>query len=444
MRPVPGRGQHHRVIARIFGDDAASTCIDIPDRACAQQPRNLSIHLASLTATKTGDGLLDPKLVLAWLMTAVGAPAAAAGLIVPLRESLALFPQLFIGHRVRRMPRRTGVWATASMAQGVVIAAIAAVAFSADASASGRVLGWLLVALIALFAFARSFASVTYKDVLGKTVSKTKRGTVSGTAGSIAAALVFGFGVLLSTEVVPVTTRSVGYILLVSAALFVLAGVTFSRLDEEPGAVSDGPRMALQELRLLQTDPQLARFIATRSLLTVTAIAPPYLLLATAEDSRAETLGPFVLASSLATVIGGRLWGRLSDRSSRRVLVGSAGASTTLFAIAGLGALVDERFLASRWTTTGLLFLVVLAYQGIRIGRVTHLVDMTGPDQRSIYTAVSNTIVGVVILAAGAFGALSDVIGLGWLFVSFAACSALAVAIGWGLDEVQSTTRPTR
>ncbi len=434
---MSGNGQHHRVIARLFGEDAATTCIDIPERACAQQPRNLSIHLTSLTATKTGDGLLDPKLVLAWLMTAVGAPAAAAGLIVPLRESLALFPQLFIGHRVRRLPRRTGVWVAANVAQGVVIATIAAVAFSSGDSPNGRVLGWLLVGLVALFALARSFASVTYKDVQGKTVSKTKRGTVSGTAGSIAAAMVFGFGVLLSTEIVPVTTRSIGYILLVSATLFVAAGAVFSRLDEEPGAISSGPRMALQELRLVRTDPQLGRFIATRSLLTVTAIAPPYLLLATAADSRAETLGPFVLASSLATVIGGRLWGRLSDRSSRRVLVGAAGASTALFAVAGVGALIDDRFLSSRWTTTSLLFLVVLAYQGVRIGRATHLVDMTGSEQRSIYTAVSNTIVGVVILATGAFGALGELIGLGWLFIAFAGCSALAIATGWGLDEVQ-------
>lgn len=49
---------------------------------------------------------------------------------------------------------------------------------------------WTIVALVAVFAIGRSAASVNYKDVLGKTVSKSKRGTVTGTAASVSAAVV--------------------------------------------------------------------------------------------------------------------------------------------------------------------------------------------------------------------------------------------------------------
>src|SRR5690606_10655693 len=99
--------------------------------------RNLTVHLTSLTATKTGDGLLDPKLVLAWLLTALGAPAAAIGAIVPAREAFALLPQLFIAEPIRRLPLRKWVWAGASIAQGLVAIAIAVVAFTLEGAAAG-------------------------------------------------------------------------------------------------------------------------------------------------------------------------------------------------------------------------------------------------------------------------------------------------------------------
>lgn len=420
----------------VFGEGADRVCRDIPESACDEQPRNLMVHLASLAATKTGDGLLDPKLVLAWLMGALGAPAAAIGAIVPAREAFALLPQLLIAEPIRRMERRKWVWAAASVVQGLVVAAIALAALTLEGAAAG----WTIVALVVAFGCARSAASVSYKDVLGKTVSKSRRGTVTGTATSISAAAVLLFGVGLWAEVIPLSTTSIAVVLLVAGGLWVLAGTLFGTLAEAAGATEGGRSgigVVLANLSTLWEDRQLARFVAARSLLTVTAVAPPFLLSLTRSENGGGLgdLGPFVIAASLATIVGGRVWGRLSDRSSRLVLVGSAVASTVLFALASAGS--TSGLLDRVWLTSALLFLVVLAYQGVRLGRSTHLVDMADEDERAVYTAVSNTVVGVVILATGTFGALSEVIGLSWLFVLFAAMSAAAAATAWGLDEVQ-------
>ncbi|HSJ28656.1 MAG TPA: MFS transporter, partial [Acidimicrobiia bacterium] len=294
----------------------------------------------------------------------------------------------------------------------------------------------------AVFAVARSAASVSYKDVLGKTVSKARRGTVTGTATSLAAAIILLLGACLAAGVIPLETTTIAVGLLIGGGLWLAAGVLFLRLVEADGATGggvDGVAAALSNLGLLRKDPQLGRFVMTRSLLTVTAVAPPYLLTMTSSGERnLGSLGPFVVASSIATIVGGRLWGRLSDRSSRRVLIGSAGASTGLFLLAALGILASPELMTEAWAASILLFLVVLAYQGVRLGRSTHLVDMADEHDRAVYTAVSNTVVGLVILAAGAFGALSEAIGLGALFLVFAGASALAVVVGWGLDEVQS------
>lgn len=413
-------------------------CRDIPEEACDEQPRNLSLHLASLTATKTGDGIVDPKLVLSWLIDALGGSAIAIGLLVPIREAFSLLPQLLIGHRVRAMPRRKGVWAIASLIQGAAVAGMGATALLL----SGAAAVWTIVGLLLVFATARSAASVSYKDVLGKTVSKSRRGTVTGTASSASAAVVLGLGAGLATGFIPLSTTSIGFGLLIAGGLWGFAGVLFFQLTEADGATEggiDGFRSALTNLKVLREDPQLARFVATRSLLTVTAIAPPYLLSLTGSDDRnIASLGPFVVASSLATILGGRVWGRLSDRSSRQVLIGAGAAGAVLFIVASVGAAVWADVLALSWVAAGLLFLVVLAYQGVRLGRSTHLVDMASADQRAIYTAVSNTVVGVVILLTGAFGALSEVVGLPGLFFVFAVACVAAVSIGRKLEEVQS------
>lgn len=427
-----------RALELVFGEGADRVCRDIPDEACAEQPRNLTLHLASLTATKTGDGIVDPKLVLSWLVNALGGSAAAVGLLVPLREALALLPQLFLGHRIRRLPRRKAIWAIASFVQGAAVAGMAATAFLLD----GTTAVWTIVGLVAVFAIGRSAASVSYKDVLGKTVSKSRRGTVTGTAASVSAAVVLALGAGLATGIIPLSVTTIGIGLLVAAGLWIAAGMLFLRLVETDGATGggvDGVAAAVANLRMLRDDPQLGRFVTTRSLLTVTAIAPPYLLSLTDSSGRdLASLGPFVVASSLATIVGGRLWGRLSDRSSRQVLVGAAASSTLLFVLAGTGVVVSPDLLSAPWVAAGMLFLVVLAYQGVRLGRSTHLVDMASEDDRAVYTAVSNTVVGVVILLTGAFGVLSEVFGLAALFFAFAALSALATWVGRGLDEVQA------
>ena len=205
------------------------------------------MHVISLTATKTGDALADPKLVLAWLLGALGAPSAAVGLLVPIRESLALLPQLFISAPIRAYPVRKWFWAAGSLVQGLCVLAIAGVAFSLRGAAAG----WMIVALLAVFACARSVCSASYKDVLAKTVDKQNRGTATGAAGSVAAALTLGLGLSLATGIVPLSVSAIGVVLVIAGCLWLLAGVFFLRLTEESGDTDDASRPLDETLRHL-------------------------------------------------------------------------------------------------------------------------------------------------------------------------------------------------
>ncbi len=421
--------------AALTAEDDGRACRELSPDACRAQPGSFLRHAAALTLTKSADGLIDPKLVLSWLLTTLGAPAIFVGLLVPVREAGALLPQLFTAGWIRRLPRRKWVWAGASLVQGAAALAILA----AGLTLSGAAAGATIVAALAVLAVARSFASVSYKDVLGKTVDKARRGTATGLASSAAAASVVIFALLLMSGLVERGVLVFAGLGLAGIA-WILAGLVFATLAEEAGATEGGrnaARVALSHLAYLRDDPQLRRFILVRGCLVATALAPPYLvMLGAGAGGVFEALGALVLASALAGLVSSYVWGRLADRSSRLVLAaaGGLGAAALLLAL-GVSAAGPG---GTSWALPVALFALMIAYQGVRLGRATHLVDMAPGDRRAVYTALANTVIGLLLLAGGLVGALAALAGPAaavWLFV---ALSAAGGALALGLDEVQA------
>lgn len=430
----------HRAYAILTNDDEGRICKDIPETACHDQPGNFLRHVVSLGATKTADGLADAKLVLAWLMGALGAPAYLIGFLVPVREAGALLPQLAIAGAIRARPIRKWIWAGGSVIQGLAVIGIGLAALFLE----GVSAGWVIVGLLALAALARGACSVSYKDVLGKTVSKSTRGTATGAAGSISAVLVLAFGAALAFGILPRTVASIAAVLAVAGGLWLFAAAVFATLTEAPGATEGGGNalaVAREHFALLGQDAQLRRFILTRALLIATALSPPYLLAVAGGSSgisaAAGSLGPFVIASALASILSAYVWGRLSDRSSRQVLIVAALLASGTLLVSGLVAMLAPGWMALPLVPAVLLFLIMVAHQGVRLGRSTHVVDMAGAERRASYTALSNTIIGIVLVAGGLFGVLAHWLGAAAVLLTFAGMALLAAVVGRGLEEVQ-------
>ena len=401
----------------------------------AAEPGNFLRHAASLSMTKSADGLIDPKLVLSWLLTALGAPAFWIGLLVPVREAGALLPQLFTAERIHALTRRKGVWAAGSVVQGLAAAGIGVAGLALDGAAAGAV----VVALLAVLALARSVCSVSYKDVLGRTVGKTRRGTATGLAGSLSSAAIVVFALILMSGIGDRHTLVVVAIA-VASGLWLAAGALFATLFEEHGEAKEVEGTigsALAQMSALREDPQLRLFVWARGLLVGTALAPPFLVILSSESGQAafERLGALVLASSAAAFVSSYVWGRLADRSSRRVLV-LAGVAA---AVALGGALVAYHggWMEHAWVAPLILFVLMLAHNGVRQGRSTYLVDMAPANARATYTAVSNTVIGLVLLGSGLSGALAASFGAEWTVALFALMSVAGALVARRLDEVQ-------
>ncbi len=425
------------IIGKLLIDDEGRACRDIPESACREEPRNFAAHVAALSLSKSADGLIDPKLVLSWLMTALGAPAFLIGFLVPVREAGALLPQLFTAGAIRRLPLRKFAWSAGALVQGSAAAAIGVVALTMEGAAAG----WAIISLLTVLALARSVCSVSYKDVLGKTVSKSRRGAATGLAGSISSGAVIIFAGLLTSGLLARHGLVVAG-LFVAGGAWIAGAALFTTLAEHRGATEGGEAAitaALENLSLLKTDDQLRIFIAARACLTATALAPPFMVAAANSPAGAAygELGLLVFASASASLLSAFVWGRLSDRSSRKVLVVAGLAATgTLGATATAGY---AGVLNGAVALPILLFGLMIAYQGVRLGRSTHLDDMASEKTRAAYSALSNTIIGVVLLAGGAFGGLAAIAGPEAALFAMAGLSAIGAIIALQLEEVQAS-----
>lgn len=424
-------------------DPMAQVCRDLPESACRTQPHNYGVHVVSLVLTRVGEGLADTKLVLAWLLAAIGAPTWALGLLVPVRESLAMLPQLAISARIRQRSIRKPVYILGCIVQGLAIICFGLLGWFAQLFSS-NVIGVVAIALIAVFALGRSLCSISHKDLLGKTVDMGRRGSVSGTAGTIAAIATLLLAVSYSFGWIPLTVPVVAGMITLGGICWLLAAFVFGFVREEPGATSggiDGLAAVIAQLGLLRTDPQLRRLIGTRALLLSSALAPPFYI-ALSGDNEASglgTLGSFMIAGAAASLLSTYVWGRFSDKSSRLVLIVAATIATFANSLAAFFALALPSALDSPLLLPLLLFVLMIAHQGVRLGRSVHVVDMADADNRATYTALSNSVVGVILLAAGVFGVIAQWFGIGVVLAIFTIMAALAIVAAAGLHDVQAS-----
>lgn len=403
-QPAP-QGRLTQLYAMVANEEDARVCQDISESACREVPGNFFLTLVSLVLTKAGDLLTSPKTVLTWLLMMVGAPASLVAWLVPIRESGSLIPQLFIAAVVRSRARRKGFWVLGSLLQGLAVLAMAAAA----TLLSGAPAGVAIIAALVVFSLSRGLCSVAMKDVQGKTIPKGRRGRLTGLASSFSGLI----AVLVSAWMMwlPDDQRASTVIVMLSLAAlaWIVAAGFFSRLVEEPGETGGGGNaidVAWQSLSLLRTDQPFRHFVISRALLMGSALATPFLVvLAQQQGGGLHLLGYFLLASALASSLSATVWGFQADVSSRRVMIrGGAIASSSILLVSALGWLWPQAQWLG-WLGPLAAFVLAIGHAGVRVGRKTYLVDMAGGVKRTDYVAVSNTVIGVLLLLFGALSA---------------------------------------
>lgn len=355
-----------------------------------------------------------------------------------------MLPQALLTPLILRAPQRKWVFVAGALIQAVSVAVMAtAAALGSGLSAGITVLGALVV-----FSLGRSLGSITSKDVQGRTIPKGERGQINGIATTASGFVVITLGLAIryfgGTDL---TGPQIAWLISAGAILWVGVAVVYAGIreprDAAPRTMSAGAGWFSEMLKLLKDDKPFRRFVTVRSLLLVSALSPPFIVTLAAQSGHDTIagLGGYIIASGIAALIGGRIFGRLADRSSRRLMaVGAAISSATLILLVGVRGAIDFSE-GSVWEAALYImtyFVLTLIHTGVRVGRKTYVVDMAEGDLRTTYVAVSNSAMGVILLGIGALSSALALVGISWALLLLATLGVLGSIISIRLPEVSA------
>lgn len=424
-------------------DGTTPTHQDRPDNPDpALEEHNASRFIWSNGLQNVGDQIIAAKTVLPWLLHAGGAPGFLIALLVPIRESGSMLPQTAITPWVLRQTSRSRVWIIGSNGQflsglGIGVAALLL---------KGLALGITVVVLLGILALFRSMCSISSKDVQGKTITKGRRGLINGRATAIGGGVGLAVGLAITfllnegspPWVLAATVIASSFSWLIASFIFAAIREPDTRDEALPRKPEEKNRWWRDCVELLVEEANFRRFVIVRSLMLVTALSTAFIVTLAAESGQDITaLGFFVIASGLASVVGGRISGIWSDHSSRDVMAGGALlGSVVLFALVG----------SAQWAPSAVnmivfpvgFFLVNLAHTAIRVARKTYVVDMAEGDRRTRYVAAANTLMGVILLVVGALSGAIAMLGTSWALIFLATVGLVGVVFSRTLEEVSA------
>lgn len=386
-----------------------------------------------------GDQIVAAKTVLPWLLQAAGAPGFLLALLVPIREAGSMLPQAAITGWVLRQTSRSKVWVIGSNGQFVSALGIGVAALFLR----GWALGITVIVLLAALSLFRSMCSIASKDVQGKVISKGKRGLVTGRATVIGGVMGLVAGLAIAIFLGSHSpTRVLAAVVIASSFSWLFASIVFARIEyAKPAAPKNAPSAnpwVRRCIAALKDDKAFRRFVLVRSMMLVTALSTAFIVALAAESGNSiDSLGFFLIASGLASMVGGRISGIWSDHSSKNVMAGGAlFGSIVLILVVLSSAFAPAQINMLVFPLS--FFLITLAHTAIRVARKTYVMDMAEGDQRTRYVADANTLMGVVLLAVGALSGFIAIFGNEAALLFLAAIGLLGTISARGLKEVSA------
>jgi hypothetical protein len=412
-------------------------CEAISEKSCKETPGNFFKNVLSGSLSKLAEQLVSPGTTLPWILAALGVPNLFTGALVPIKDAGSLLPQLFVSAKIRAFAIRKWFWVVPALIQALALFAMAFVVLGTE----GNTAGILILSLLLLFSLASGVASISFKDVIGKTIPKGKRGQLLAMRSTIGGILTLAAGVFILQDLEGRQDQNMLFWLVMSGAvLWVFSAFLFALIVEERGA-TEGGRSPVNEIKnawkFWKEDSNLRRFIFTRGLLMAIPLAQPFFVVLGKEElgSEVNNLGIMVIAAGIANIVSSPFWGRFADQSSRKLMVWVSVLGMVNISLMALFPFWPES-LQNIYTFAVLFLVQVMAHGGARLSRKTYLVDFAPEKERPLYVSLSNTMIGIFTLIAAGLGSLSSFFGIQAMLFVFVCLLGLGLFLALKLEEV--------
>ena len=438
------------LLRTVIGRSPQGAAEGLSPEAAIHARRNFRLGVLNGVMFTLVDALIAPTLVLAYFISGLGASNVLVGLLPAILAGGWFLPQILVATRVQGLPRvmhwyrRVGILRTFCL----VLITISTVVLAGEPP--------LLLAIFFLFftiyAFSAGATGIPWLDMVGKVIPPRRRGTFFGLrnfwGGLLALAAAGPIGAILSENLWGLTYPYNFAFLFGITTITVGIGVLTWTLIREPAATSVAPAISVRGLlkrgaTALRQDKDYRSFMIARILISLATIADPFYVVyaKTSLGAPAATIGLYLGALAVASLLSNFLWSPLADRASNRLVmtltvVAFAAVPLAALLLSFLKDVVDNGLL---FTLFALVFVLSgLAAGAARIVNNNMLLTIAPASEMATYVGFLNLVLGIVIFVPVLGGALVDYLGFTILFVLSLALAAIAMFASMQM----STKRP--
>lgn len=409
--------------------------------------RNFSLGLLNGAFFNLFTALLDPSLVLSWFVSQLTTSNFLIGLIVPIQHGGWFLPQLVVSSYLQRRQRKLPFYAYIAGVRVTIWGLMTLAVFLIEDAA---VLLVVFFILLAAYSLGSGLGGICFVDIVAKAIPPTRRGAFFGWRRFLGGLLALG-GSLLVKYILD-ERRGLAFpdnyavLFLLSFFTLCVALVCFILVVEPLEPVNKAKitlgKQFRRALDLPRRDKNYRRFLTMRLLLMAAEIATPFYIIYAkrALSVSVSMVGVYLTGATMAGFASTLLWGRISDRRGNKLLIilsSSLGLFIPLIAMSIVP--LADLLPGLREFTSGLFALVFIVSGGSKagamMGNMNFLLEIAPADDRPIYIGLTNTILGIALLASSVGGLIVDLVGFTVLFSLALAFYALALFLTLKLQE---------
>lgn len=285
---------------------------------------------------------------------------------------------------------------------------------------------WVLV-----FSISGGFASISYGDIIGKTVASEERGKLYASKQFAASLAAFMGGMVVQNIF---SGDRFGFPLNYSITLFVgfvgllIAALAFWLIKEPPSTSKDEDLLSLTEYikkvpGILKKDKNFASFIIIENMASFSLMLLPFYIVY-AQDSfgiGSDFIGRYLLFQIAGTIVSNLFWGYISDRLNSQAVV--------RICILGGAVIPIIALLLSNFgpeTYSIIFFLIGFLISGRKVGFEPYLLEIAPDDRRTVYLGIRGTLNFLVVLLPLMGGIFIDLFGYLFTFILVSAVMSAA------------------
>ncbi len=399
-----------------------------------QKKRNFWLIAINGILFRLGAVFIEVNTILPLFIKQLSGSSTLVGFVNSMGKAGWFLPQIFSAHLLDGQPYKKPLYIKCALLRCLALMSIPLIVANYGILGPKTVLYALLVSY-AIYSLAGGMSGVAAMDMIGGAVDPHLRAVLFSLRWGVGGVLAIGGGYLAKVILKGMHFPNNFALLFALAATFIsIALLIFTFVDEQPSSSANNRKLKLGEfiisgIKLLAKDKNYRYLYATRVFMGIWSGALPFYILYARKHLgiAAYYAGIFAIGQSLGQILPNAIWGKLGRKYGNQRII-QTGALLTAFMpfIAILVRFMPEKlWIPALWI---MFFVGAAALNGIIVGSMSYMLDISPDDSRSKYIGTFNTLIAPWMFTPMLAGAFLNLIGFTWLFIISLAGGIMA---GW-------------